>query len=368
MYNGRMLRTRIFGESHGVGVGVLLEGVPPGLPVSEELIARELAKRRPGSGGLVSPRREPDEPRILSGVFNGYTTGAPIAVFIWNKDVDSSYYEEIRYRPRPGHADLAGHYKYWGFRDYRGGGINSGRLTAGVVAGGAIARVLLERFSIRVYAFIRSISGVESPVEPRDDPRFEESVYSSPVRSPGGEDLLVPVVEEARRSGDSVGGVVEAWIYNAPIGLGEPPMEGLDSALAGAMLSIPGAKGFELGAGFTLASMRGSEALDTWSIGGDGRPFTLSNHMGGVNGGMSNGMPIVFRVAFKPTSTILREQETIDLERMEPARIRPRGRHDPCIAIRATAVVENMARLVIGDYLLRWTAWEGMRSRILGGE
>ena len=364
MFNGRLLRTRIFGESHGVGVGVLLEGVPPGLPVSTELIARELAKRRPGSGRLVSPRREADEPRILSGVYQGRTTGAPIVVFIENRDVDSSYYEEIRFKPRPNHADLAGHYKYWGFRDHRGGGINSGRLTAGVVAAGAIARVLLEKHGIRVYAFIRSIGGVESPVKPRDERGFEESVYSSPVRSPGGEDLLVPIVEEARESGDSVGGVVEAWAYNVPIGLGDPPMEGLDSALAGAMLAIPGAKGFEIGDGFRLASMRGSEAIDAWTVGGDGRPVARANHMGGVNGGMSNGMPIVFRVAFKPTSTILREVDTIDLRTMEPAKLRPRGRHDPCIAIRATAVVENMARLVLADYLLRWTAWEGMRSRI----
>ncbi|GAB6148071.1 chorismate synthase [Stetteria hydrogenophila] len=364
---GRMFRVSIFGESHGKGVGALIEGCPPGIPVDEEYLARELARRRPG-GPLTSPRREGDWPEILAGVFNGRTTGGPILVFIRNRDVDSSFYEQVvKRKPRPGHADYAARVKYWGFNDYRGGGHNSGRLTAGVVAAGAVARRLLELFDVRVYAYIKRVGSVEASVEPVDDPEFRERVYSSPVRCPDPE-AAARIEEEIKRAvaeGDSLGGVVEAVAFNLPVGLGEPPMDGLDSDLAKALMSIPGVKGVEVGAGFRLASMRGSEAADEWVL-RDGRVVAASNNMGGVNGGISNGMPLVVRVAFKPTSTIRKPLRTVDLEAMEETVIEGRGRHDPCIAIRGVAVVEAYVSIVLADHLLRWLAWQPVKSRILG--
>ncbi len=363
---GRMLRVSIFGESHGRGVGVLIEGFPPGIPIDEEYLARELAKRRPGAP-LTSPRREEDKPEILAGVFNGRTTGGPILVFIRNKDVDSSFYEEVKMKPRPGHADYPAMVKYWGFNDYRGGGHNSGRLTAGVVAAGAFAKRLLSLFDIRVYAYIVRIGDVVAQVEPVDSDEFREKIYSSPVRCPDptSEKVLVARLREALSDGDSLGGIVEAVAFNLPVGLGDPPMDGLDSDLAKALISIPGAKGVEFGLGFRLASMKGSEAVDPW-VYRDGMIMTESNKMGGLNGGMTNGMPLVVRVAFKPTSTIRKPVKTINLETMEETMLRGKGRHDPCIAIRAVAVVEAYVAIVLADHLLRWLAWQPVKSRISG--
>jgi len=363
---GRMLRVSIFGESHGRGVGVLIEGFPPGIPIDEEYLARELAKRRPG-GPLTSPRREDDTPEILSGVFNGRTTGGPILVFIRNKDVDSSFYEEVKKKPRPGHADYPAMVKYWGFNDYRGGGHNSGRLTAGVVAAGAFAKRLLSLFDVRVYAYIVRIGDLEAQVKPIDSDEFKERIYSSPVRCPDptAEKVMVDRLKEALRDGDSLGGIVEAAAFNLPVGLGDPPMDGLDSDLAKALISIPGAKGVEFGLGFRLASMKGSEAVDPW-VYRDGRIMTESNKMGGLNGGMTNGMPLIVRVAFKPTSTIRRPVKTINMETMQETILRGKGRHDPCIAIRAVAVVEAYVAIILADHLLRWLAWQPVKSKISG--
>ena len=363
---GRLFRVSVFGESHGRGVGVLVEGVPPGLPVDEEYLAAELTRRRPG-GRMVSPRREPDRPEILSGVFRGYTTGGPLVVFIRNRDVDSSFYEEIRDKPRPGHADYAARVKYFGFNDYRGGGHISGRLTAGLVAAGAVARRLLSLYNIGVYAYVVEIGGVRANVSPVDDESFRERVYSSPVRCP--DPMAAKRIEEVLRravgEGDSLGGVVEAVAFNLPVGLGEPPMDGLDGDLAKALVMIPGVKGFEVGAGFRLARMRGSVSNDEWVV-KDGRIVASSNNMGGVNGGISNGMPLVVRATFKPTSTIRKPQRTVDLSAMEPTVIEGRGRHDPCIAVRAVAVVEAQVSNVLADHLLRWLSWQPIRSKVLG--
>ena len=364
---GRLFRVSIFGESHGKGVGALIEGCPPGIPVDESYIAGELARRRPG-WGLTSPRREADWPEILSGVFRGRTTGGPILVFVRNRDVDSSFYEEIRDTPRPGHADYTARVKYWGFNDYRGGGHNSGRLTAGVVAAGAIARRLLETVGVRVYAYITRIGDVEARVDPVDSESFRERVYSSPVRCPDPEasERMAEAVRRVMAEGDSLGGIVEAVAYNLPVGLGEPPMDGLDSDIAKALVSIPGVKGVEFGAGFRLAGMRGSEANDHWIM-RNGRVTTASNNMGGVNGGISNGMPLVVRAVFKPTSTIRKPQRSVNLATGEEAVIKGRGRHDPCIAIRAVPVVEAYMAIVLADHLLRWMAWQPLKSRILEG-
>ncbi len=365
---GKLFRVSIFGESHGKGVGVLIEGCPPGIPLDEGYIAKELERRKPG-GILVSPRQESDKPRILSGVFRGRTTGGPLVIFVENRDIDSSFYEEIKDTPRPGHADYVARVKYWGFNDYRGGGISSGRITVGIVAAGAVAKRILSLYNIRVYSYIVRINGVEANIKPVDNESFRQKIYSNPLRCP--DSRVAKIMEEelrrALREGDSLGGIVETIVFNVPVGLGDPPMNGLDSDLAKAMLSIPGAKGIEFGLGFKLASMKGSEANDSWTI-RNGKIVAESNNMGGINGGISNGMPIIFRVVFKPTPTIRKPQKTVDLRTRRQVIIRGQGRHDPCIAIRAVPVVEAYTAIVLVDHLLRWLAWQPLKSRILGVE
>ncbi len=363
---GKLFRVSLFGESHGRGVGVLIEGCPPGLRIDEEYIARELSRRRPGAR-YTSPRREEDRPEILSGVFRGHTTGAPIVVFVANRDVDSSFYEEIRHTPRPGHADYTARVKYWGFNDYRGGGIFSGRITAGLVAAGAVAKRLLETHGVSVYSYITRIGPVKARVKPRDSEEFRRSIERSPVRcpDPDASRLMEEQLRKTMKEGDSLGGVVETTVFNLPPGLGDPPIDTLDGDLAKALFAIPGLKAVEFGAGFRLASMRGSEANDPWVL-KDGRVLTETNNAGGINGGISNGMPLVFRVAFKPTSTIRKPQRTVNLRTGQPAVIVGRGRHDPCIAIRAVPVVEAVTSIVLADHLLRWASWEALRSKILG--
>ena len=357
---GRIFRVGIFGESHGKGVGALIEGMPPGIPVTEEDINRELARRRPG-GRLASPRKEEDKVTILSGVFQGYTTGAPIALFIHNKDVDSSFYERIKHTPRPGHADYVAFIKYYGYNDYRGGGIFSGRRTAALVAAGALAKKLLETRGIRVYSYVVNIGGVSAKVEPRDSEEFRRMIDESPLKCPDPEasKLMEKVVVDNRASGDSVGSIVETVAFNVPIGLGEPPLDPLDADIAKAVLSLPAAKGIEFGAGFKLAEMKGSESNDELGI-VDGEIRYLSNNAGGITGGISNGMPIVFRVVFKPPSTIRKEQRTVDITQMKPVTIKGGGRHDPVIGPRAAPVVEATTSIVLADHLLRWLSWKGL--------
>ena len=360
---GRLFRVSVFGESHGVGVGSLVEGAPPGIPVDEDYINRELARRRPG-GRLASPRKEEDRATIFSGVFEGYTTGAPIAILIHNRDVDSSFYERIRWKPRPGHADYVAWVKYYGYHDYRGGGIFSGRRTAALVAAGAVAKRLLAMHGVRVYSYVVNIGGVEARVEPRDSEEFREAIDGSPVRCPDpvASREMESTISRAREEGDSVGSIVETTVFGAPVGLGEPPLDTLDSDIAKAVLSLPGAKGIEFGAGFRLALMRGSEANDQLALRG-GRVVTLSNNAGGISGGVSNGMPIVFRTVFKPPSTIRKAQRTVDLRSMEETTIEGGGRHDPVIGPRAAPVLEAITSIVIADHLLRWASWKGLGLR-----
>jgi len=359
---GSMFRVMLFGESHGPGVGVLIYGCPPGVEIDEDYINRELARRRPG-GRYVSPRKEEDRVKILSGVFKGYTTGAPIALFIENRDVVSKFYEKIKNTPRPGHADYVARVKYMGYNDYRGGGIFSGRRTAGLVAAGAVAKRFLSRYNINVYSYVVRIGPIAARVEPRDSEDFKAMIESSPVRCPDphAARLMQEYIDDVRRRGDSVGGIVETIVYNVPVGLGEPPHEGLDSELAKAVLSIPGVKGVEFGAGFKLGSMHGSEANDEWII-EDGVVKTRTNNAGGIIGGISTGMPIVFRTVFKPTSTIRLPQRTVNLETMEETSIIGAGRHDPCIAIRGSVVVEAVTYIVLADQMLRWLSWQALRT------
>jgi len=342
-----------FGESHGRCVGAVVDGCPAGLALREEDVQRELDLRRPSSPLISTERREEDVVEILSGVFEGYTTGAPICMLTWNRDVKGEDYAEIRYKPRPGHADYYAHVKYEGFNDYRGGGRFSGRITAGFVMAGAVAKKLLrDVLGIRIIGYSLEIGGVRAGEFTLED--AERNRYENDVRAPTPEaaERMRKKILEARERGDSVGGIVECVAVNVPIGLGEPVFDALDADIAKAMMAIPGAKGVEFGAGFAAARMTGSQHNDPLIV-KDGRIVSEKNDAGGVIGGISTGMPIIVRVAFKPTSSIPLEQKTVDLRDLSEARLRIRGRHDPCIVPRAVAVVEAMMAIVLADHAIR---------------
>ncbi|MCS7129337.1 MAG: chorismate synthase [Candidatus Caldarchaeum sp.] len=341
-----------FGESHGKCVGVLIDGCPPGIEVSEEDVQVELDRRRPGQSIVTTTRAEEDRVQILSGVFEGYTTGAPILMLVWNKDVDSRPYEKILKTPRPGHADYPAMVRYRGFNDYRGGGRFSGRITAGFVMAGAVAKKLLGKIGVEILAYSHEIAGIKCPqlgVEQIRDGR-----YSNEVRCPDPEtaEKMKKAILEARRSGDSVGGVVECIALNLPVGVGEPVFSSIDSDLSRALFSIPAVKAVEFGSGFESSRLRGSENNDPFVIQG-GRVRTATNNSGGVLGGLSTGMPLVVRVGFKPASSIAKEQKTIDLSTMTETSIVVPGRHDPCVVPRAVPVVEAVVAFVLADHVLR---------------
>ncbi len=351
---GVMFRVSLFGESHGPCVGVLVEGCPPGVEVSEEEMNRELLRR--SRGFMSTPRREGEEVFIASGVFRGRTTGAPIAIFLRNSDVDSRPYEVFRRRPRPGHADYVARIKYMGYHDHRGGGIFSGRITAGLVAAGSIARSLLRMWGIKIAAHTVQVgrSRVEGELS------FEEVIKAekSPVRcvDPEKSKEMMEEITRASEEEDSVGGVAEVLAVGLPVGLGEPPIDTLDGDLCKAIMMVPGVKGIEFGDGFKMAEMRGSEANDPIVL-RDGRIATKTNRSGGVNGGISNGMPLRIRVAFRPTPSIRKEQRTVDLDSMREVSLKIEGRYDSCIVPRAVPVLESVVAIVLADHLLRWLSW-----------
>lgn len=349
---GKLLGFSIFGESHGRAVGVLIEGFPPGVEVNEEELARDLEKRK-GIARFATKRAEPDRPVILSGVFRGRTTGTPIAVIVENRDVDSSYYEEIKDTPRPGHADYPARIKYFGYNDYRGGGHFSGRLTIGVVIAGYFAKKLLATFGIEVKAYLKRIGKVEA----RDGNPFSSGNPYCPDEE--AFEAMINEMEEARKGGDSVGGIVEAVAKNVPPGLGGPWEEDIEADIASALFRIPAVKGVEFGLGFKFAGLRGSEANDPFKIEA-GKIVTETNNHGGVLGGITTGMPLIVRVAFKPTPSIYLPQRTVDLSRMEETEIKLRGRFDSCIVPKALPVVEGVMAFVLADHLLRRKAWEGV--------
>lgn len=355
---GKMFKVSIFGESHGQCVGALIEGCPPGIKINEREIQKELERRRPGKGILVSSRDEREEFKIISGIFNGYTTGAPIAIIIWNRDVDSSYYEEIKDLPRPGHADYVAKIKYSGFNDYRGGGIFSGRITAAFVVAGVIAKKVLEKFGIKIVSHIVQIGDIKA----KEDISIEEVENNSkklPIECGDikAAEKMIRLIKKIKSEGDSIGGVVEVIAINLPIGLGEPIFDTLEGDISKAVFAIPGVKGIEFGAGFNLARMRGSEANDQYVI-RNGKVTMLSNNSGGIHGGISNGMPIKFRVVFKPTPSILKPQKTVDLNKMEERILRLKGRFDPCITIRTPPILEAVLAITLADHLLRWLCWK----------
>lgn len=348
---GTIFKIMTFGESHGKALGVVIDGCPAGLELSVEEIQRELYFRRPALTSFTSPRSEKDEAEILSGVFEGQTTGAPICILIPNRDSDTSKYVPIKNLLRPGHANFTYLEKY-GVFDYRGGGRSSARETVCRVAAGAVAKKLLAHFKIEAVAYLKEVGDVKATCPEMSV--LKELTRKSPLFCPDkqAETQMMAVINAVKAQGDSLGGVVEFVCNTVPAGLGDPVYEKLEANLAKAMLSIPASKGIEFGAGFKAACMRGSEHNDIFDL-EKGEVVTQTNHAGGILGGISTGMPLVFRVAFKPTSSILKPQETLTTTQEKALFELPEGsRHDPCVAIRAVPVVEAMAALVLADALL----------------
>jgi chorismate synthase len=351
---GNIFKIMTWGESHGKALGVVIDGCPAGLEIVDNEINAALALRAPGQSPYTSPRKEADIAEILSGVFQGKTTGAPISIIIFNKDFDSSKYEPIKDLLRPGHANYTYLEKY-GIFDYRGGGRSSARETVARVAAGAVAQKLLQREGIKLTAYIKQVGAVEASVELNDPDLLRSLVYQSPVFCPDAKatTAIANLIKQTKEEGDSLGAVIEFIATSVPVGLGDPIYEKLDAALAFAMMSLPATKGFEMGSGFKSAGMRGSEHNDIFFTDPDGRVQTKTNYAGGTLGGISTGMPLVGRVAFKPTSSIMKPQETIKTSGELAAFQLPEGsRHDPCVAIRAVPIVEAMIALVLADAIL----------------
>lgn len=350
---GKKFKITVFGESHGECIGAVVEGCPPGQKIDINAIQRELNKRKPGQSDLTTQRKESDKIEMLSGVLGGKATGAPLAMLVRNKDVNSSYYEEIKNTPRPGHADFTARVKNQEFNDYRGGGIFSGRMTAAFVMAGGIAKQILAKRGIKVLAHMIQIGKVKVRRE-IGDKEVESNVYTNKVRCADLEmvEIMEQEIMKAKKEGDSLGGLIECRVLGMSVGIGEPLFDSLESVLSHTIFSIPAVKGIEFGSGFKCVEMRGSEHNDPFII-RDGKVITATNNAGGILGGISNGMPIVFRVAIKPTSSITKPQSTVNLETMKEHNLEIKGRHDPCIAIRAVPVVESMAAISVVDLLLR---------------
>ncbi|MCE0483028.1 MAG: chorismate synthase [Methylacidiphilales bacterium] len=352
---GHLFRITTWGESHGGGVGVVVDGCPSRIPLTEADIQVDLDRRRPGQSKIVTPRKEADTCQILSGTFEGQTLGTPISICVKNEDQRPEAYKEMETLYRPSHADYTYQAKY-GIRNWQGGGRASARETIGRVAGGAVAHQVLRKFlpKLEIVAFVSQVHDLTAVV-PLEKISFTE-VESNIVRWPDSADAerVIALIEKVRANGDSVGGVVTCVVRNAPVGLGEPVFDKLEADLAGAMMSLPATKGFEIGSGFAGTKLKGSEHNDAFIKEGD-RVRTATNRSGGVQGGISNGEDIVFRVAFKPTATIAQAQQTVSVTG-EAAELKARGRHDPCVLPRAVPMVEAMTRLVLVDHWLRQRA------------
>jgi chorismate synthase len=347
---GRAFRVTTFGESHGPGLGAVVDGCPAGVDINDVDIQQELDRRRPGQSDITTQRAESDQVEILSGLFEGRTTGMPIAMLVRNRDADSSAYEAIKNLPRPGHADYSYQAKY-GYRDYRGGGRSSGRETLARVAAGAVAKKLLALKGIHVYAHAISVGNIiakESSLE-----EIVNNTYKNPVRCAdlSAAEAMSQAIMQARNEGDSIGGTVEVLAVGIPAGLGSPVFGKLDADLAGALMGIGSVKGVEIGAGFRAARMKGSEMNDEFTL-DRGDIKTRTNNSGGILGGISSGMPVVCRIAIKPTASISRRQRTVDMAKMETADIVIAGRHDPSIVPRVVPVAEAMVALVIVDHMI----------------
>lgn len=342
-----------FGESHGKCVGAVLDGCPAGLEINEKDIQKMLDLRKPGQSLVSTQRKEGDIVDIISGVFRGYTTGAPITMIIWNSDQRSSDYETLRRKLRPGHSDYPAMMKYKSFNDHRGGGRFSGRLTATHVLGGAIARKLLKTvLNVDTNSYTQQIGKVV--MKKKFSANLVPSIYKNEIRCPDAKtaDIMKNAILDARKNGDSLGGIIESITTNVPVGLGEPIFGSLESDLSRAIFSIPSVKGIEFGSGFQGSESYGSENNDLYII-KKGKIQTKTNNSGGILGGISNGMPITIRIAFKPASSILKTQKTIDISTGKPTTIRVEGRHDPCVVPRAPPVVDSLVSLVLADHALQ---------------
>ncbi|GCL38440.1 chorismate synthase [Sphaerospermopsis reniformis] len=349
---GHLFRITTFGESHGGGVGVIIDGCPPRLEISPEEIQFELDRRRPGQSKITTPRKEADTCEILSGTFEGKTLGTPIAILVRNKDTRSQDYDEMAQKYRPSHADATYDAKY-GFRNWQGGGRSSARETIGRVAAGAIAKKILRQVAgVEIIAYVKRIKDLEGNVD--TNTVTLEDVESNIVRCPDGEmaNQMIELIEKTGRDGNSIGGLVECVVRNVPKGLGEPVFDKLEADLAKAVMSLPASKGFEIGSGFDGTLLTGFEHNDEFYIDENGEIRTLTNRSGGIQGGISNGENIILRVAFKPTATIRKEQKTVTKEGEETV-LAGKGRHDPCVLPRAVPMVDAMVALVLCDHLLR---------------
>ena len=349
---GRLFRVTTWGESHGVALGCTVDGCPGGLPLDVSAMTSDMDRRRPGQSRISTPRREPDQVQILSGLFEGRTTGTPIQLVVWNRDVDSSKYEQFKNTYRPSHADFTYDAKY-GHRDWRGGGRASARETAARVAAGSIARQLLsQRYGVEIVAWVEQVGSIAVEVDPATVTAEKVDAQITRCPDPAVSANMVKLIQQTRADRDSLGGIVGCVARGVPAGWGEPVFDKAEAMLAHAMLSLPAAKGFESGAGFRSVSMRGSHHNDPFVIDPTtGRVTTTTNHSGGVQGGITNGMPLTLRVAFKPVATIPRDQRTVTRDGSETT-ILMTGRHDPCVVPRAVPLVEAMTALVLVDLAL----------------
>lgn len=349
---GENLKLSLFGQSHGAAIGMTLDGIPAGLPVNFDTLQAFLNRRAPGQNDWSTPRKEEDKPEFLAGILDGFTCGAPIAAVIHNTNTRSGDYANLSDCPRPGHADYTAQIKYGGFQDAAGGGHFSGRLTAPLCIAGGLCLQWLEEKGIRVGAKISEIAGIpdESALDPLN-PDLRAIPADFPVLSPDSARRMREAIAQARAEGDSVGGVVECWITGLPAGLGEPMFGGVESRIAQIVYGIPAVKALEFGAGRAAAAMRGSQCNDPFTV-KDGTVRTLTNNAGGILGGITSGMPVVFRTTFKPTPSISRPQHSVSLRRGEDTELTVRGRHDPCIVPRAVPVVEAAAAIAIYDLIL----------------
>jgi chorismate synthase len=352
---GTLFRISTWGESHGGGVGVVIDGCPPRLPLSEADIQPDLDRRRPGQSDIVTPRKEADTCKILSGVFRGVTLGTPISILVPNTDARPEAYSEMQTHFRPSHADFTYQSKY-GVRNWEGGGRSSARETIGRVAAAAVAKKILRSLfpDIEILAWVSRIHDIPSTVDAATVSL--EAIESNAVRcpDPAAAEAMIARIKNIRSEGNSVGGLIDAVVRGMPVGLGEPVFDRLEADLAKAMLSLPATKGFEVGSGFAGTLLTGAEHNDPFEI-RDGRVHTKTNHSGGVQGGISNGEPLTFRIAFKPTATIAKSQSTVTVEGSEST-LAARGRHDPCVLPRAVVMVEAMTALVLVDHALRQRA------------
>jgi chorismate synthase len=349
---GKLFKITSFGESHGEVVGIVIDGLPAGLLIDGDLIQKQLDRRKPGRSEISTTRKEQDKVQILSGVFNNLTTGAPLCMIIKNKDIKSEDYEAIRKTPRPGHADLTSYLKYDGLNDYRGGGRFSGRITAGFVMAGAVAKKILENKKIDVKAYTIQIDGIKAKIPETskiEGMRDKNIVYCPDALAA---EKMIEKINEVKNKNDSVGGIIQCTIYGVPPGIGEPIFSSIESEISKAIFSIPGVKAIEFGSGFKSAELLGSQNNDNIII-KKGEITTETNNAGGILGGLSIGTPILFNVAIKPTSSIGKEQKTINLSELKEVKFKIHGRHDPCIVPRAVPVIESLASIVIVDLLLQ---------------